>query len=87
MSILDISNIVKNLAGNQLNQIKNLIKLILRLFFHVMALLCNNGKNNMITKKIEIWLAIKEHNKQCKFWLHYETFHLNQKLMFNFTIW
>ena len=54
MSILDISNIVKNLAGNQLNQIKNLIKLILRLFFHVMALLCNNGKNNMITKKIEI---------------------------------
>ena len=43
--------LLKNLTDNQINQIKNLIKLILRLFYNVMALSCNNDKKNMITKK------------------------------------
>ena len=43
--------LLKNLTDNQINQIKNLIKLILRLFYNIMALSCNNDKKNMITKK------------------------------------
>ena len=44
--------LLKNLTDNQINQIKKLKKLILRLFCHIMALPCNNDKKNMITKKI-----------------------------------
>ena len=44
--------LLKNLTDNQINQINNLAKLILRLFCHAMALSCNNDKKNMITKKI-----------------------------------
>ena len=43
--------LLKNLTDNQINQIKNLIKLILRLFYNIMALSCSNDKKNMITKK------------------------------------
>ena len=43
--------LLKNLTDNQINQIKNLIQLILRLFYNIMALSCNNDKKNMITKK------------------------------------
>ena len=44
--------LLKNLTDNRINQIKKLIKLILRLVLcHVMALSCNNGKKNMTTKK------------------------------------
>ena len=47
--------LLKNLTDNQINQIKKLIKLILRLVFcHVVALFCSNGKKNTITKKIVI---------------------------------
>ena len=46
--------LIKNLTDNKINQIKKLIKLILRLFCHVMTLSCNNSKKNMITKKIVI---------------------------------
>ena len=42
----------KNLTDNQINQIKNLIKLILRLFSNVIELSCNKEKTNMIIKKI-----------------------------------
>ena len=47
--------LLKNLTDNRINQIKKLIKLILRLVF-VMQWHClaNNGKKNMITKKIVI---------------------------------
>ena len=45
--------LLRNLTDNRINQIKKLIKLILRLVFcHVMVLSSNNGKKNMITKKI-----------------------------------
>ena len=67
MSILHISNIVKNLPDNQINQIKNFIKLTLRLLCHAMALSCNNDKKNIITKRIVISLAVKEQKKQFKF--------------------
>ena len=44
-----------DLTDNRINQIKKLIKLILRLVFcHVMVLSCNNGKKNMVAKKIVI---------------------------------
>ena len=44
---------LKNLTDNRINQIKKLIKLILMLVFcHVMVLSCNNGKKNIITKKL-----------------------------------
>ena len=54
MSILYVSNIVKNWTDNQINQIKNLIKLILRLFYHVMPLSYNFDKKNMNAKKTVI---------------------------------
>ena len=41
----------KKLTDNQINQIKNLMKVILRLSGLVMALCCSNNKKNMITKK------------------------------------
>ena len=44
--------LLKSLTNNQINQIKNLIKLVMRLFCQVMALSCNNGKKNMISKKL-----------------------------------
>ena len=45
--------LLKNLTDNRINQIKKLIKLMLRLLFcHVMVLPCNNGKKNMITSMI-----------------------------------
>ena len=45
--------LLKNLTDNQINQIKKLLKLILMLVFcHVMVLSCNNGKKNIITKKL-----------------------------------
>ena len=43
--------LLKNLTDSQINQIKNLIKLILRLFCHVMALPFNNDKKNILRKK------------------------------------
>ena len=43
--------LLRNLADNQINQTKNIVNLILRLFCPVMALSCNNVKSNMITKK------------------------------------
>ena len=46
--------LLKNLTDNRINQIKikKLTKLILKLVFcHVVALSCNKGKKNMITKK------------------------------------
>ena len=43
--------LLRNLADNQIDQTKNIVNLILRLFCHVMALSCKNVKNNMITKK------------------------------------
>ena len=46
-----------------MNQIKNLIKLILRLFCLVLALSCNNDKKNMITEKFVMLPAIQEHSK------------------------
>ena len=46
---------LKKLTDNRINQIKKLIKLILRLVFcHVMVLSCNNDKKNMVAKKIVI---------------------------------
>ena len=46
---------LKNLTDNRINQIKKLIKLILRLVFcHVVALSGKKGKKNMITKNIVI---------------------------------
>ena len=51
MSILCQTIWKKNLRDNQINQIKKLTKLALRLFCLVMALPCNNDKKNMITKK------------------------------------
>ena len=36
------------------------------LFNLVMAISCNNDKENMMTKKFVMPLPIKEHNKQCK---------------------
>ena len=45
--------LLKNSTDNRINQIKKIIKLVLRLVFcHVMAR--NNEKKNMITKKIVI---------------------------------
>ena len=45
---------LKNLTDNRINQIKKLIKLILRsVSCHVMVLSCNNCKNIMI---MQIWL-------------------------------
>ena len=44
---------LKNLTDNRINQIKKLIKLILRsVSCHVMVLSCNNGKKIMITNMI-----------------------------------
>ena len=44
--------LLKNLTDNRVNQIKKLIKLILRyVFCHAVALSCNNSKKNTITKK------------------------------------
>ena len=53
MNILYISNNAKDLTDNQINQIKRLIKLILKLVLcHVVTLSCNNGKKYIITKKM-----------------------------------
>ena len=46
------------------------------LFNLVMAISCNNDKENMMTKKFVMQLPIKEHNKQCK---HYETHNPNKE--------
>ena len=47
--------LLKKLTDNRINQIRKLIKLILRLvFYHVMVLSCNNGKTKMVRKKIVI---------------------------------
>ena len=63
--------LLKNLTDNRINQIKKLIKLILRLvFWHVMACLVITVKKRWLQKKrkkIVIELAIKENNKQYKF--------------------
>ena len=70
----------KNLTDHQINQIKNLIKLILRLFYHVMAVSCNNDKKNMITKSIynvTLYYGAQQVLQTFSWW-HFETFLLIQ---------
>ena len=55
--------LLKNLTDNRINQIKKLIKLMLRLVScHLMVLSCNNGQKmiitNMITTSSTIFLMI-----------------------------
>ena len=82
--------LLKNSIDNQINQIKNLIKLFLRLFCHVMTLSCKKGKNNMITKRKKLAynsLLRTTASSAIFLWWLYETFYLNQKFVFKYSIW
>ena len=61
----------------------------MRLFCQVMALSCNNGKKNMITRKLKYNSLLRSATSSTNFFMmkHYETFHLNQKFIFIFTVW